>query len=278
MTAKPYVVLGATGGQGGAVLAALLDAGRPVRAVVRSPDSVAAQRLVDRGVELAPADLFDSDGLAAAMSSAAAVFALTTPFEDGPQAEIAQGRAILQAAKAAHVPHLVFSSVASADRATGIPHFESKRLVELDLMASGLPYTIVGPTYFFDNLLGGDDVARGRIALAVPPQTPLQQLSRRDLGRFVVRVFADPDPHLGRRIDLASDEPTPQAMAAALSAVLGRTVGAEWYPASSIPSPDLRAMFGFLAETGYAVDLCGLRRDYPEVQWQSFRAWAEQTW
>lgn len=270
------MVLGATGGQGGAVVAAMLEADLPVRAVVRNPGSVTARALLERGAELAQADLFDSDALATAMSAAAGVFALTTPFEDGPDSEVTQGRAILAAARWAAVPHLVFSSVASADRGTRIPHFHSKRLVELELIASGLPHTIVGPTYFYDNLLGGDDLGHGLLSLPLPLHSPLQQLSRRDLGRFVVAVFANPARHAGLRIDLASDDPTPEAMASALSIVLGRSVRAEFSPPSSIGSADMRAMFSYLTETGYSVDVVALRRDYLDVRWQSFRAWAQE--
>jgi len=78
------------------------------------------------------------------------VFALTTPFEAGVDAEVAQGRAIVAAADDARVPHLVFSSVAGADQHTWVPHFDSKAIIEKDLAASGLPYTITTPTYFFD--------------------------------------------------------------------------------------------------------------------------------
>lgn len=150
----PYVVLGATGGGSGAVLDALLDDGRSVRAVVRSASSARSRSLQDRGAELAEADISDAHALAAAMRDSAGVFAMTTPFEDGEEAELAQGRAVVAAAGIAAVPHLVFSSVASADRGTGIPHFETKAATERLLADSGVPYTIVGPTYFYDNLLG----------------------------------------------------------------------------------------------------------------------------
>lgn len=87
----PIAVLGATGGQGGAVVDALLDAGRSVRAVVRSPESSRAQALADRGVELAVADLMSGDGLTEAFAGVAGAFALTTPFESGVDAELTQG-------------------------------------------------------------------------------------------------------------------------------------------------------------------------------------------
>ena len=270
---KPYAVVGATGGQGGAVVDALLERGMPVRALARRLSSRTAQ-LAERGVEIAVADITDVSATTTAFAGSAGVFAMTTPFEDGPDAEVAQGRALIDAMVAASVPHVVFSSVADADRGTGIPHFETKAVTEKVLRASSVPFTILGPTYFYDNALGGiEAVKRGRLDLPLPVDMPLQQMSRRDLGRFVALAFSDPARFLGLRIDLASDDPTPARMADALGAKFGLTVTAHSYDPASISSPDMRAMFQFLTSTGYDADIEGLRRDYPEVGWQSFGDW-----
>ena len=95
---SPILVLGATGGQGGAVTAALLARQARVRAMVRRPGEPSVQRLTERGVEVMVGSLDDRAALGAAMEGAAAVFALTTPFEAGVDAEVAQGRAIVAAA------------------------------------------------------------------------------------------------------------------------------------------------------------------------------------
>ena len=188
---EPYAVVGATGGQGGAVVDALLERGREVRALVRRSSSRSdALRL--RGVDIAVADITDRGAIASAVEGCAGVFAMTTPFEDGPEAEIAQGAALVGAFSDSGVPHVVFSSVADADKSTGVPHFDTKAATESLLRDSSVSYTIVGPTYFYDNLLGGlDSIRRGRLDLPLPVDTPLQQLSRRDLGRFVALVFDD---------------------------------------------------------------------------------------
>lgn len=269
-----FAVLGATGAQGGAVVTALLEQGATVRGITRRTDSPAARRLADAGVQVVAADLSDPDSVRAAFTGVDGAYALTTPFEDGPDAEVAQGQTILDAALAAHVPHLVFSSVADADQHTGIPHFESKARVEAALAESGLSHTIVGPSYFYDNMLGGlDDVKAGVLALALPADMPLQQLSRRDLGRFVAAVLIDPDPVRGARIDIASDEPTPEQMAAALAEALARPVRLATSDPDDIRSDDMRAMFGFLARSGYTVDIAELHSQYPQIGWQSFTDW-----
>ena len=84
------------------------------------------RRLADRGVEVLAGSLDDRSALGAAMRGVQGVFALTTPFEAGVDAEVAQGRAIVAAALDTQVPHLVFSSVAGANQHTGVPHFDSK--------------------------------------------------------------------------------------------------------------------------------------------------------
>ncbi|WP_156753250.1 NmrA family NAD(P)-binding protein [Actinokineospora pegani] len=273
----PVLVLGATGGQGGAVLRALLAAGRPVRALVRDTASASAARLAAQGVELAQGGFTDRAALATAMTGAAAAFALTTPFESGVDAELAQGRAILGAAADARLPHLVFASVAGATAGTGVPHFESKAVVERELVGGDLPHTIVAPAYFYDNALGGaDDIRAGVLALPLAADKPLQQLDRDDLGRFVAEVLAAPGQHLGARYELAGDAPTPAAMAAALGAALDRPVRHEPVPLESIRGADMSAMWRFLSADGYQVDIAALRRDHPAVGWTSFDAWAHR--
>lgn len=272
------LVLGATGGQGGAVAGALLARGVPVRALVRRPDEASVRRLRERGVEVFVGSLDDRSALAEAMRRVAGVFAVTTPFEAGVDAEVAQGRAIVAAAIDERVPHLVFSSVAGADQHTGVPHFDSKAIIETELAASGVPYSITAPTYFFDNALGGvDRIDAGILDLPLPPDRPLQQLARPDLGAFVVKVLVDPTPYIGQRIELASDAPTPAQMAELLSAALGRPVRHEQTPLESIRNPDMHAMWTFLNGPGYRVDLDALHASNPDIVWQSFADWAQRT-
>ncbi|ETA07623.1 MULTISPECIES: NmrA/HSCARG family protein [Gordonia] len=274
---SPIVVIGATGGQGGAVLDALLDAGFAVRALVRDAVSSKAAALADRGVELAVGDIVSGVGLTDAFTGAAGAFALTTPFESGVDAEVAQGTALIESATAAALPYLVFSSVASADRDTAVPHFDSKFEVERMLAATDIPHTIVGPAYFYDNLLAGSDaLAAGVMPIAMPADQPLQQLSRRDLGRFVATLFRNPGAYTGERIDIASDQPTPLEMAEIVGDALGTTVSAESYDPERIPSPDMSAMFTFLGERGYEVDIPELHRRFPDVGWQTFAEWAAE--
>ncbi|MGW2183937.1 NmrA/HSCARG family protein [Streptomyces sp. NPDC001732] len=279
MTDEPILVLAATGGQGRVVSAALLDRGVRVRALVRDPGRSAARELADRGVEVVAGSLSDRESLAAAMDGVAGVFAFTTPFEAGVDAEVNQGREILSAATGKGVPHLVFSSVAGADQESGVPHFDSKARIEAELAAGDVPYTILGPTYFFDNALGGAQrILGGVLDLPLPPDRPLQQLARTDLGAFAAEVLLNPASYVGRRIELASDAPTPTEMAATLGATLGREVRHEQVPLPAISNPDMHAMWTFLNGPGYRVDIPALHAAHPEVHWTRFADWAHHTW
>ncbi|MFD7872836.1 NmrA/HSCARG family protein [Streptomyces sp. NPDC059766] len=279
MVQEPILVLAATGGQGGAVTDALLARGARIRALVRDPGRDAARRLAGRGAEVVAGSLSDPRSLAAAMKGVTGVFAFTTPFEAGVEAEVEQGRAILAAAARERVPHLVFSSVAGADQDSGVPHFESKARVEAELAAGDVPYTVLGPTYFFDNALGGAErILDGVLDLPLPPDRPLQQLARPDLGAFAAEVLLNPAPYVGQRIELAGDAPTPSRMAAALGAALGREVRHEYVPLTAIADPDMHAMWTFLNGPGYRVDIPALHRAHPEIRWTGFADWARRAW
>src|SRR5258708_36866047 len=119
------VVIGGTGNQGGAVVKSLLERGHEVRAVTRDTDSAKARKLANAGVKLVRASLEDTAALTKALEGATSLFAMTTPLGGGTQAETRQGISATDAAKAAGV-HLVFPSVGSANRQTGVPHFDSK--------------------------------------------------------------------------------------------------------------------------------------------------------
>ena len=131
------VVTGSTGNQGGAVARGLLERGHKVRAITRDPNSSQAKALVSAGATLVTASLEDTAALTRVLEGATSLFAMTTPFGGGIEAETRQGVAAAEAAKAAGV-HLVFTSVNSADRQTGVPHFESKYEVEKHIAKIGV--------------------------------------------------------------------------------------------------------------------------------------------
>ena len=284
---RPLTVLvtGATGKQGGALARLLLKRGHRVLAFVRSPDSPAAKELEQRGAELTPGDFDDPDSIERALHGVDAVFAMATPFADGGlEGEVRHGRHLIDAAKLARVKHFLYSSVAGADQETGIPHFDTKHVVEGHLRQSGLPYTIVAPVWFMENFVGPSFAQRlheGVLSLALPPHQGLQMIPMADLAAFCTRVLEWPDELLGRRIEVASDEVTGEQAAALISYVSGHKLRYEQAPLEAIRSfsEDMGRMFEWFQRVGYHANISLLRRDYPEVGWHTFEDWARaQDW
>jgi len=281
---KLVLVTGATGKQGGACVEALLTRGHQVRALTRNSASPAANRLRERGVEITVGDFSDRDSLMRAARGADAVYAMSTPYEQGAEKETGQGITITNAARAARVGHFVYSSVASANRGTGVGHFHGKYTVEKHLQASGVPYTIVAPVFFMENLLQPwtlPSLRQGKLTMALPASRRLQQITVADIGAFVAAVIERSDTVFGRRFDIAGDELTGDQAAAILSKVTGREIRYEGFPPEVLraQSEDMARMFGWFDSTGYAADIKNLRRDFPEVTWHAFEQWArEQDW
>jgi len=273
--ASTVLVTGATGQQGGALARLLLAKGRQVRALTRKSDSPAAIDLHRRGAELAIGDFEDRTSLERAMQGVDAVYLMATPFGGGIEAEIRQGTTAADVARDAGVRHLVYSSVSDADRQTGVPHFDSKYVIEQQVQGLGIPYTIIAPAYFMENL--DLQVAReGRLALPLPGTRKLQQTALADIAGFATLVLERGEPFFGKRINLASDELSGSEMAAILSDVVGSSVEYGEVPLDRVMAQreDLGLMFEWFDRVGYSADVATLRRGYPEVGWQTFEAWA----
>src|SRR5689334_19813281 len=142
------LVTGATGNQGGATVRRLLEGGKVrIRGLTRDPSSAKGRALVEKGVEVVAGDFDDRPSLDRAL-------AVSTMMGTSPEIETRQGIAVLDAAKAAGTRHVVYTSVDGAERATGIPHFESKWKVEQRLGELGLSSTVLRPVLFADMLAG----------------------------------------------------------------------------------------------------------------------------
>src|SRR5450432_1244400 len=195
------VVTGSTGKQGGAVARGLLERGHKVRAVTRDTNSKQAKLLGNAGATLVAASLEDNGAIAKALEGATSLFAMTMPSGE-TDAETKQGIAAADAAKVAGV-HLVFTSVGSANRQTGVPHFDSKYEVEKHIAKIGVRATILAPVYFMDNLhYGKEQLAKGIYAAPLPPTRRLAQVAIADIGAAAVRLLEDSGRFAGKRFDL----------------------------------------------------------------------------
>jgi uncharacterized protein YbjT (DUF2867 family) len=277
MTQKlTVVVTGSTGKQGGAVARGLLERGHKVRAVTRDPNTSQAKLLANAGATLVAASLEDTAAVMKALEGATSLFAMTTP-SGGTDAEIRQGIAAADAAKAVGV-HLVFTSVGSANRRTGIPRFDRKYEVEKHIAKVGVRATILAPVAFMENLYFiKEQLAKGIYASALSPITALAQVAVADIGAVAIRVLEDAGRFTGKRFDLASDELTGNDALAILSRVTGRPFSYYQVPLDVVRQrmgEDAVRMYEWFDRVGFAVDRAALRREFPDVAFHDFESWA----
>jgi uncharacterized protein YbjT (DUF2867 family) len=281
---EAILVIGATGQQGGAVARELLRRGHSVQALTRSPESDPARALTAKGATIVAGDLDDPASVRAAMADVGGVFSVQTHMTPaGVDGEVRQGKTVAEAAEQAGIAHLVYSSVDGAERASGVPHFESKWQIEQYLQALGLPATVLRPTGFIDNYatvsrpqtVDGELVVR----LALSPTTPLQMLAVADIGVFAADAFERPDEYLGRAVALAGDELTGPQIAAVFAEHTGAPARFEEQPIEHVRafSDDYARMFEWLNTHGYRADIPALRRQHPGLR--TLRSWlAETAW
>jgi uncharacterized protein YbjT (DUF2867 family) len=278
---RTILVTGATGKQGGAAVRHLRQRGFPVRALTRNPDKPSARELMKNGAEVARGDMENAASLASALEDVYGVFAVHTPYESGVEAELRGGKNLASAAQRAGVSHFVYSSVGSADRQTGIPHFDSKFQIEEHVRAIGLPHSILRPAFFMENLLGMAGMIReGKLALPLKPDRKLQMIAVDDIGAFAAMAIEHRQKWLGRALDLAGDEITMNDLAALLSRVMGREVRYSQVPLDEFErqaGSDLATMWRWFEDVGYQADIPALRQEYPRLtgldRWAQSQDW-----
>ncbi|HEX7360226.1 MAG TPA: NmrA/HSCARG family protein [Bryobacteraceae bacterium] len=273
------LVTGATGRQGGAALRHLLERGFSIRAATRDPEKPAARQLAGRSVEVVRADLNDNASIARALDGVYGVYSVQN-LSQGLEAEVRQGKNLIDAANRARITHFVYSSVGAADKHTGIPHFDSKASIEEHLRASGIAYTIVRPVFFMENWLGMKSmIDGGAIAWPLSPEKRLQMIAVDDIGGFVAMAFEHPGRWQGRAIDIAGDELSMSAIAQAFTKASGREVRYQqipWEPFEQRAGAEMTTMFRWFENTGYDVDISTIRSEYPNLM--NFARWLNAHW
>lgn len=278
-TKRHVLVTGATGQQGGAVARALLSRGHRVKALTRKPDGGAARQLAAAGADIVTGDLADTASLTKAAGSVDTMFLMGSNLFAGAEEEARQGILAADAAKAAGVGHLIYSSVADANKKTGVPHFESKYRVETHLAGLGIPTTISAPVAFMENAVSPWSIGalrQGTHAFAMPPKRALQLVALADIGAFVTALAERREDVFGKRFDFAGDELSGEEQATILSQAIGRPIRYQEIPIAAIrqQSEDLALMSEWFDRIGYDVDIAALRKDFPDVRWHSFADWA----
>lgn len=204
------------------------------------------------------------------MTGVYGVFSVQTMMEEGVEAEARQGKLLADAAKAAHIQHLVYSSVGGAEHNTGIPHFESKWSIEQHIRILGLPATILRPTLFMDmfETFAFRTLMLSMVSSFVRAGKLLQMIAADDIGVFAALAFAQPDKFIGQAVEIAGDALTPPQIRGTIQHV-------KKSPALYIPipgfirsrmPPELGLMMEWFDRAGYQADIPALRTWHPSLK------------
>src|ERR1700740_525579 len=262
---RTILITGVTGQQGGAVAQALRGAGFHLRGLTRKPDSERAAALARQGIDIVKGDLDDEATLRRALAGAWGVFGVQNAGEAGVEREEAQGKRLAILARRAGVEHSVYTSVGSAHKQTGVPHFDNKWRIEETVRGLRFPsHVILRPVFFMENLLAPYSLQGDTLASGLGPATKLQMIAVDDIGWFGARAFTDAAALNRREIDIAGDVRTMPEAAKILTEALGRPIAFVQTPMEQIrqQSEDTATMLQWFERVGYSADIAGLEREF----------------
>ena len=278
---EKILVTGATGHQGGAVARELLARGYDVVAMTRKPDGEKAKVLAELGATIIQGDLDDAASLQRAVKDVWGVYSVQNTWEAGVEKEEQQGKRFAEISKEAGVQHFVYSSVGSAHRNTGIPHFDNKWRVEEKVRSLNFPsYTIIRPVFFMENFLSPwfkPGIDEGKLMVGIKPDTVLQMIAVEDIGRFEAWAFDKHEELNGRAIDIAGDACTMPEAAKIIEAASGRKISFVQTPIEEVRkfSEDFAIMLEWFDAVGYEADISSISSE-SGIQPKSFAEWASK--
>ncbi|ERF69208.1 hypothetical protein EPUS_01165 [Endocarpon pusillum Z07020] len=243
---KLFTVFGATGNQGGSVIASVLSNPQlsseyKLRGITRDPSKPNAKKLSEKGVEMVSADMNDPDALRKAISGSSAVFCVTNYWESmSKETEVKQGKNVADISKEAGVKHLIWSSLPHAIKLTNgelshIEHFDGKAEVEEYIESikpgSGMVASYWRPGFFMSNIKGmiQPDQSTGLATWKMPFNAEKTQVGMlavvEDTGKFVAGLLlADPKSVDGFQVNGVSEWMTPKQIVDTLSETSGTKV------------------------------------------------------
>ncbi|PYO98183.1 MAG: NmrA/HSCARG family protein, partial [Gemmatimonadetes bacterium] len=182
-------------------------------------------------------------------------------------------------AKRRGVEHFVYTSVGSAHRKTGIPHFDNKWRVEETVRRLGFPsYVVIRPVFFMENWISGwfkPGIDQGKLMIGLKPDTVVQMIAVRDIGQYGRLAFEKHVELQGRAIDIAGDAHTMPETARILSQAAGRTITFQPVPIAEVrkASMDYALMLEWFDRVGYDVDIPAVAKEY-RVRPTTLKEWA----
>ena len=286
---KIIAVLGATGSQGGGLANTILSdpsGGFAVRAITRKTDGDKAKALASKGAEIVKGDLDDVESLKKAFAGAYGVYAVTNFWEHfSGEKEKAQAKNVADAAKAAGVKHVIWSTLEDTRKLMKaddkrmpmlqekyrVPHFDAK--AEADAYFSGVPTTNLVTSFYWNNFytfgLGpkkGDD---GKYSWTLPMgNAKMAGIAAEDIGAAAYGIFKAGQQYIGKTVGIVGENLTVQQMCDKISKTLG--TGPIQYNAVE---PDAYRKFGFPG----ADELGNMFQVYRDFEKDVLAARSEQT-
>jgi len=301
---KVIAVVGATGAQGGGLVQAIVNdpgSDMKVRALTRNQQSEKAKALTGMGVEVMQADLDDLESLKRAFAGAYGVFCVTNFWEhSSPEKELKQAAAQAEAAKAAGVRHVIWSTLEDTRRWVPlsdnrmptlmgkykVPHFDAKGEADREFSSRGVPTTFLLTSFYWDNLIffgmGPKKGPDGTLVFALPMgNAKLPGIAAEDIGRCALGIFKKDREYVGKTVAIAGELLSGTEMAQAMTEAIKQPVryqdmSPEAYRNLGFPgADDLGNMFQFKRDFNKAFceprDPAFARSLNPSLQ--SFAAW-----
>jgi uncharacterized protein YbjT (DUF2867 family) len=301
---KIIAVVGATGSQGGGLVRAIQrDASGEftARALTRDVRSTKAKELAKLGAEVVAADVDNPESLKKGFRGAYGAFCVTFFWAHfSPDKEQAEAKAQAEAAKAAGLQHVIWSTLEdtrrwvplSDDRMPTlmgkykVPHFDSKGGSDHYFTDLGLPVTPLLTTFYWNNLymfgMGPKKGPDGALTFTLPMgDKRLAGIGAEDIGKCAYSIYKRGGEFIGKTVGIAGQHLTGVQMAASLSKALGKNIrynaiSPAVYRGLGFPgAEDLGNMFQFFAdfEQDYtkARDIAFTRSLNPELQ--TFDQW-----
>lgn len=217
------LLTGITGNIGGATARALLDKGVRFRAMARDPAKAAVW--AEKGVEIVQGDFEDAAAVTRALTGVDRALLVMPNGEHQERAEIA----FVRTATAAGLKWLLKLSSPEAVRGTTSPIPLAHIAAEDAIMASGMKWTFVRPSFFMQNFRGSVKAARATGKLSMPMgRGTIAVTDNNDAGLFIAHVMTDADStkHHGQCYDITGPDPvmTFSDVARLLSEVIGQPV------------------------------------------------------
>ena len=224
MSGDKVLVLNATGKVGRNTCRALKEAGFDVFGTTRSHTS----DLKKLGVHPVICNYTDRSEIERALAETGAkkIFSITDYFlaaKSKPDVEIQHGNNAIDAAKAANVDHFIFVSVVDAELFNEhVTHIKTKIVIEDYLRKSGLAFSILRPTAFFENFddpKNWNPLKKG--SLKFLSTKTIKYCATYDIGRAAAVMFKNRETWLGRSLDVIGWEGDLSQVARALEKVGG---------------------------------------------------------